>query len=1253
MKEIQSFVLAFFISINVFSQIVAENINSYVPPSPEVASLTGGSHGSGVDLFTGKLNQRFPLSDFTIGGVKFPIALNYSTSGFKVQEVSGVTGLGWSHNMGGVITRYVENKPDEEDDGYCGLNRRGGNNYSPETKYFIEQAVSGAWDTQPDKFVFSFLGFNGVFMLDPDGIPVMQSSGLTIEYSPFNRVNGRRNGGAEEWKVRDEQGNLYTFGQEFIEVTTSIYHGENENTSRTFISSWYLKSILTAKNQTVNFSYLTGAPVSFTNYVNARRLSLGDGTVCDIGTNSGEWHENVNVSIAGPLYLNSISDNSKSIVFGYDLLRDDLANSKALTSLSLKVSNTVSEKHVFSYGYFLSSDGTNTKRLKLSSVQRESTNQSLLSEYEFFYNETVNLPARNSLQTDFWGYYNSNSSPSNIHGYQNCDKSPDINRTKANVLTKVIKGTGGTLNFDYQQNECLYGGANNKLSGGLRIHRIYEKTSDLSTLILNSQEYFYNKPGSDLSSGVEHGVEDYNRYRFKYLCPLTYNGVPVYITPVGDEYTYSDPVMRIDNSNIEYSNVSVKNVDGSMIRYTFTDNTTHPDLWFNYSLDEHGAINARTSWSLVNTPTYSLARGKPTLVEYINTQGVTIKKNTLTYGIGEADARTVIGYKACVDEVLPDRVRLYAYSRYILKKRDIQLISSKDEFFSDAGILQQEVQQNYTYSTTHPNLINSISTTLSNGNIKKISYKYVFDIMPSPSSGIPVIDGNALYHMLLSNNISSPIEEVTSIQTGSIVNVISAKVSVFKYEPTTAQLYQVLSLDALQPIPISQYASYQVVINGGTGTLVKDPRLNVEKTFVKYDSKGNLLEMSDKVVTTSYLYDKYSNVMAQALGAGSGAFGYTSFESDDKGGWLYNAPNAEIKAGGVTGSHCFSGIAVFQGGGKVSLWAKGKGSITVNNVNQIITPEWKHYEWDNFSYNGYLVVNTNGNKIDELRVYQGGQITTYAYDSFGNVVGSSDKSKILTKYEYDSFNRLKNIKDSNGNIVRNYKYHRYNQPVEQDLPDAVEPPESFPPSQFIPSMSIQERIVTENIGLTEQVVFTGLDGGKAEFASTFLWNFGDGTTSTEQSGSHTYQPGKYTVTLTVSNPEFPSQTFTKVVKVYHIRVVNLNPEEPLMRPIPCNDNASYQNTYFQLEVEGFDLNQSWVGIWESFCEGEGDYCDADLIPPSYISIDFSDTTTWGQNSGAQGGLFPNSIFYYEIVDGDNESFSTTSIKTGTYNTCNQ
>lgn len=69
----------------------------------------------------------------------------------------------------------------------------------------------------------------------------------------------------------------------------------------------------------------------------------------------------------------------------------------------------------------------------------------------------------------------------------------------------------------------------------------------------------------------------------------------------------------------------------------------------------------------------------------------------------------------------------------------------------------------------------------------------------------------------------------------------------------------------------------------------------------------------------------------------------------------------------------------------------------------------------------------DGIAIDEVRVYpEDAQIATYTYEPLIGMTSQTDAKGQTVFYEYDSFQRLQNIKDQNGNIIKNYDYHYQN-----------------------------------------------------------------------------------------------------------------------------------------------------------------------------------------------------------------------------------
>ena len=125
------------------------------------------------------------------------------------------------------------------------------------------------------------------------------------------------------------------------------------------------------------------------------------------------------------------------------------------------------------YTYTTSTDNTNVlsyitqmpmftkslKRMFLTSIEEEGNNGVKLPPYEFTYNTTV-LPSRFSTSQDYWGYYNGATDNGPFlrlfeYGFYKPDRRVHLENSKAGLLEEIKYPTGGITKLTYEHNKGL------------------------------------------------------------------------------------------------------------------------------------------------------------------------------------------------------------------------------------------------------------------------------------------------------------------------------------------------------------------------------------------------------------------------------------------------------------------------------------------------------------------------------------------------------------------------------------------------------------------------------------------------------------------------------------------------------------------------------------------------------------------------------------------------------------------------------
>lgn len=112
MKNNKYILLFVLIVLKSYSQDFTSNqVNNPNILPPEVSSFQKVNFLP-VSNYTGRANIEIPFYSIDLGGLQIPIALTYNTGGVKPNDVASSTGLNWSLNAGGMISKVIKGMDD-------------------------------------------------------------------------------------------------------------------------------------------------------------------------------------------------------------------------------------------------------------------------------------------------------------------------------------------------------------------------------------------------------------------------------------------------------------------------------------------------------------------------------------------------------------------------------------------------------------------------------------------------------------------------------------------------------------------------------------------------------------------------------------------------------------------------------------------------------------------------------------------------------------------------------------------------------------------------------------------------------------------------------------------------------------------------------------------------------------------------------------------------------------------------------------
>lgn len=445
----------------------AQYVKSYIPPSPNAASL--GQYGQvPVSEYSGIPEIKIPLDSIDVNGFTLPLSLSYHAGGFRRSDEASWTGLGWSLQTGGVITRSKRHKDDFGNDGF----------FSTTSSRPCGEDV----DQEPDMFYYNFNGKAGKFIiLGPSAtykVRTFTRDNLKIEYNNLLAT----------FTITTGEGIIYRF--ETVERTTETTVATAKPTeTETFISTWFLSSIELVNGTRINFTYLANNNTKISKSIvsgdDEKTLSYSptqlNQSCCAAGYDAvlPDSNRSTTTLQTNEVILSRIDFPNGAVQF-YTSSRTDLkvvagtSPAKKLDSVQLYagVGNNLSLLNTFAltYDYYSSGSGNATDlstRLRLLSI-REKTPQAAFKPFIITYPGNF-LPDKTSGFSDYLG--------------------------TAGLLQSIIYPTGGSIVFIFETHS---------VAGplvGARIQKIYAR-DPADSLDVRRFEYIGGKVMGKIMQGL-------------------------------------------------------------------------------------------------------------------------------------------------------------------------------------------------------------------------------------------------------------------------------------------------------------------------------------------------------------------------------------------------------------------------------------------------------------------------------------------------------------------------------------------------------------------------------------------------------------------------------------------------------------------------------------------------------------------------------------------------------------------------------
>jgi hypothetical protein len=536
---------------------------------------------------------------------------------------------------------------------------------------------------------------------------------------------------------------------------------------------------------------------------------------------------------------------------------------------------------------------------------------------------------------------------------------------------------------------------------GLRVKKITKNFSTGSEVL----RYEYSK-ANGLSSGQLSTLPEYTR-------PLTY----YFEMLVGNSTIMGVCSCTVYSSTTNYPLINTRSSFVNYSRVTeYTDNTASQNGKTVYRFtnhDEYDDYNTQPIFPYVPVTSRDWKRGKELSKEIYksttaNTFTVLNRKGYKYQESRDTTQRQSIGIKVgqTTDYRIALATRNLRYNGLVAQPYNLysdafNMVADTLTVYDDPTMPLKDVKT-YVYSDKNYQL-KEVHQFNSDGAETVKKFYYPIDYVPNRGSS------TLLDNMLKRHITDIPIEQITTRQKpGGPVTLTSATLNKYDY------FYNTLSGKNQFVLKYVYDNDLNDVNTSAMYDFINTPSRYREKgRYVNFNAKGAPASVvQNEVQTTAYVWGYNDLYPIAAVGnAASNNIFHENFEGgngnsalNDSRTGTYSKTNAYSKS--LTGLDAGAYILSYwkKAGG---LWTMQKQTVTVSGG----------------TYNISIAV-ASGERLDDVCFYPAtAQMKTFTYGPMVGMTSMTDEKGETTYYEYDSFQRLKNVRDKDQNLLKSYDYH--------------------------------------------------------------------------------------------------------------------------------------------------------------------------------------------------------------------------------------